>query len=136
MTYQPVPVSVVVFEDADKWLRENLPDMHADSVSCVYPLTRFYPDGATPYVDREELTEDQYDRLCSGERDWDGITAIKWMKMDDHIRALLLLSEQVGDTLFVGCLKGPYELRDPGNWDAEVVDAFYQLVYYGKVIYG
>ncbi len=130
-----VPISVVIFEDADKWLRENLPDMHADSVACVYPLTRFYPDGHTPYVDREELTEAQYEAIQSGDS-LAGITAIKQLTMADHLRALLLLSEQVGDTLFVGGLKSPKDLVDPGNWDVEVVDAFYQLVYYGRVIYG
>ena len=134
-TKRPLPISIVIFEDADKWLRENLPDMHADSISSVYPLTRFYPDGHTPYVDREELTEEQYEAIQSGDS-WAGISAIKQLDMRDHLRALLLLTEQVGDTLFVGGLKSPKDLVDAGNWDVEVVDAYYQLVYYGKVIYG
>lgn len=128
-------ISVTVFEDAEAWLRENLPDMCVDTVACVYPLTRFYPSGHTPYVDREELTEAQYERIQSGD-DITGITAIKQFTLADHVRALRLLCEQVGDTLFVGGMKSPKDLVDPGNWDVEVTDAFYQLVYYGKVIYG
>lgn len=134
----PSTIQVTVFEDAEAWLRKNLPDMQVDSVACVYPLTRFYPDGSTPYVDREELTEEEYARLDDHE-DLGPLYRngkIKQANMADHIRALQLLCEKVGDTLFVGGCNGPKDLVDPGNWDIEVTDAYFQLVFYGKVIYG
>jgi len=56
--------------------------------------------------------------------------------MADYVDALRLLVEQIGVTLFVGGLKSTVQLLDLGNWDAEVVDAFYQLVYRKEIIYG
>jgi hypothetical protein len=38
--------------------------------------------------------------------------------------------------LFVGCIQNPMDLTDVSNWDAEVVDAYFQLLYHGEVIYG
>ena len=110
-------ISIRIFPDAEKWLRENVPSMESDSVSCVRPRGPFKPRGKTEYEDLEEGTT----KLCS---------------FQDHVRALQLLCEQVGSTLFVGGIKSPRDLEDPCNWDAEVVDAYWQLVYYGKVIYG
>lgn len=118
-------IQLTIFEDAEKWLRENFRDLGWDSVAAVYPLESFNPDrgeklgrtGETKYEDREEAST----KFCS---------------MSDHVRALQLLCEQIGRTLFVGGLKSPFDLIDAGNWDVEVVDAYFQLVYHGKVIYG
>jgi hypothetical protein len=112
-----ISIAVQIFPDAKAWLIENLPDPAVDSVAAVYPLIEFNPNGPTTYRDEEENTEKE----CS---------------LDDHVRALRLLAEQVGNTLFVGSLTSPLQLTDTSNWDVEVVDAFYQLVYHGEVIYG
>ena len=113
----PTPITLTVFEDADAWLRENVRDLMADGVSVVYPNEPIVPGIGTEYVDTEEETR-------------------KYCLWSDHIDALQLLTEQIGRTLFVGGLKSPFDLVEPGNWDAEVVDAFFQLVYRKEVIYG
>lgn len=111
-------ISVTVFEDADKWLRDNLGDMTWDSVAAVVPTdSPLNLGGENEYEDREDGTK----KMCS------------W---DDHLKALDLLAQKIGKTLFFGVLKSPTELADPCNWDVEVVDAFYQLVYRQDVIYG
>jgi hypothetical protein len=112
-----ISVAIQIFPDAKAWLIENLPDMFVDGVAAVYPITTFNPNGLTTYRDEEEETEKE----CT---------------LDDHVQALQLLVEQVGKTLFVGSLTSPLQLTDAGNWDIEVVDAYYQLVYRGEVIYG
>lgn len=56
--------------------------------------------------------------------------------MEDQVKALrTLVKLVVGQALFVGGLKGG-EIADAGNWDVEVWDAFFQLCFHGKVIYG
>ena len=110
-------ISITIFEDAEAWLIENLPDMCSDNICGVIPITGFDPYGLTTYKDFEE-------------------GSIKKCTMQDHIKALQLLCDQVGQTIFVGGIKNSKELTDAGNWDIEVVDAYWQLVYYGKVIYG
>jgi hypothetical protein len=111
------PITLTVFEDPAAWLRQHVPDMRVDSVAGVQRISKFDPDGLTAYEDFEEQTKKDCDLAA-------------------HVWALQLLCEQVGRTLFVGGIKSPLELLDPGNWDVEVVDAYYQLVYYGKVLYG
>lgn len=115
LAYQPI--SLVIFPDPEAWLRKNLPDMHSDSVACVYPMRRMKPGHEMLYQDIEENT----------------VRVRSWR---DHVTALRLLTEQVSRTLFVGGVKSPFDLLEPENWDAEVVDAYWQLVYYGEVIYG
>lgn len=111
-------VTVTIFPDADKWLRENLADMTFDNVAAVVPTdSPLNLGGDNEYKDHEDGTT----KMCS------------W---DDHLKALDLLAQKIGKTLFVGGLKSPTELADAGNWDVEVVDAFYQLVYRQEVIYG
>lgn len=61
----------------------------------------------------------------------------KTLDMGDLVKALQLLTDQIGVKVFVGGQGfGPRDLQDPGNWDVEVVDAFFQLAYHGEVIYG
>jgi hypothetical protein len=111
------PITLTVFADPEAWLRQHVPDIHVDYVAGVQRISKFDPDGLTRYQDCEEKTEKDCDLVA-------------------HVWALQLLCEQVGRTLFVGGVTSPLELLDPGNWDVEVVDAYYQLVYYGKVLYG
>lgn len=110
-------ISCKIFDDAEAWIRENVPDMAADSVACVYPITEFNAEWVRSYRD----DEDDERKACT---------------MADHVKALQLLCEQIGRTLFVGGIKSPVDLIDAGNWDAEAVDAYWQLVYRGEVIYG
>lgn len=113
-----VQITAVLFDDAEAWLRENVNDLSMDSIQAVHPRQTINLDGLTKYRDSEENTT----KLCS---------------LDDHIKGLRLLCEQIGNKkLFVGGLKNPADLLDAGNWDVEVADAFFQLVYHGEVIYG
>lgn len=110
-------ITLTIFENAEAWLRKNVPDLGGDAAACVRPIEDFHPDGFTRYEDMEA-------------------GGIKKRTLAHHVRALQLLSEQVGRTLFVGGIKSPFDLQDTANWDVEVVDAFWQLVYRGKCIYG
>jgi hypothetical protein len=111
------PITITVFADPDGWLRKNLWDFTWDGVAPVVPYGPWLAGQTMQYRDTEEgSTKD-----CT------------WA---DHLTALRLLCEQIGQTLHVGGLKSAIQLTDPGNWDAEVVDAFFQLVYRGEVIYG
>ncbi len=111
-------INATIFSDAEGWLVENLPDMSVDGTSCVYPTHNWIFDGRTKMVDSYE-----------------GKT--KMVDMLDLVTALQKLAELIdAKKLFVGCLKSATELVDPCNWDVEVVDAFYQLAFYGEVIYG
>jgi len=109
-------ISAIIFPDAEKWITENIKNIYVDNVSAVYPVQKFNPKG-TKIKDIEEDTS----KICT---------------MADYVDALRLLVEQIGVTLFVGGLKSTVQLLDLGNWDAEVVDAFYQLVYRKEIIYG
>ncbi len=111
-------ISVEIFPDAEKWLKENLGDLTIDNVACVVPNKPLNKQGFYPeYIDNEE-------------------NKTKAATMADHVKALQLLCEQIGVKLFVGGLKSPLQLLDAGNWDAEVADAFFQFVMLGEVIYG
>ena len=116
-------IQVVVFPDPERWLRENGPALTGDNICAVRPKGPFNPDGLTTYVD----TSDERPNLDISE---------KKCTLADHVTALQKLCEQVAVTLFVGGVKSPLELCDPGNWDVEVVDAYWQLLFYGEVIYG
>ena len=94
-----------------------MPDMTTDNISAVFPIGKINFEGETPWTDFEEQKH-------------------KSLTMTDYVKALELLCQQVGKTLFVGGIKSPSDLIDAGNWDAEVVDAFYQLAFHGEVIYG
>lgn len=111
-------IDIVVFPDAEQWLEDNLKDIHTDRVAAVYPTSVYSKShNGARYRDDEENTE-------------------RWCSIKDHIDALHLLCEQIGRTLFVGGIKSPFDLLDAGAWDAEVADAYYQLVYYKEVRYG
>jgi hypothetical protein len=124
-TSKPRPIVMTIFPDPEAWLREHLRYLESDGVCCVYPIRRDADGVPTRYIDEEY--DDENESHPDKERDRD---------MADHIRALQLLCEQIGRTLFVGGLKSPFDLLDAGNWDAEVVDAYWQLVYRREVIYG
>lgn len=112
-------ITAVIFTDAEYWLTENLSDLVADSVCSIYKTVGFDKDFTCTYADEEENN------------------AEKVATLTDHVKALQTLCELIdGKKLFVGCLKNAQELTDPCNWDAEVVDAFRQLIYHGEVIYG
>jgi hypothetical protein len=110
-------IAIEIFPDAEAWLRENMPDMVTDTVAAVRPVGEFTMDAFTKYEDVEEGTT-------------------KDIFPYQHREALQKLCEQIGRTLFVGDLTSPFQLVDPANWDVEVVDAYWQLVYHGEVIYG
>jgi len=120
------PRITVRFDGADEWLRANGHYLTSDHVCAIRPLGDFKPGKAMRYEDREEGTT----KTCS------------WA---DHVKALELLVDWIGRDhpdrdkghgLYVGGIKHPGELLDAGNWDVEVVDAFWQLVYRQDVIYG
>lgn len=107
-----------IFEDAEAWIKENRPDMYVDGVAVVYPVSKFRPDSVTSYRDEEENSQ-------------------KALTMADHVRGLKQLVDLISNKkLFVGGITNPMDLTDGCNWDVEVVDAYYQLVYHGEVIYG
>lgn len=112
-------ITAVIFTDAEYWLTENLSDLVADSVCSIYKTTPFDENFTCTYADEEENNKQKVATLA------------------DHVKALQLLCDLVsGQKLFVGGVTSPFELLDVGNWDAEVVDAFRQLIYHGEVIYG
>jgi hypothetical protein len=111
------PITLTIFDDPVAWLTENGPYIHADGVSAIVAVSPFRMDGKVKYEDREEGTK-------------------KSVTPEEHVEALRMLCEQVGRTLFVGGVNSPYDLLDPGRWDIEVYDAFRQLAYHKKVIYG
>jgi hypothetical protein len=128
MTKTKTPITVTIFEDAETWLRENVENMFVDSVAAVRPTEEINLDGETEMEDVEEV----------GGKDEDGLPLplTKKVTMEDWVRGLRQLCEEVGKTLWVGGLKGPYQLTDFGNWDVEVTDAYFQLVFRGEVLYG
>lgn len=112
-----------VFEDAEAFLRAEMDNLLAtlemDHVGTIKPQNMAVNlDRFTTYEDRE-----------------DGST--KDCNLQDHIEALDLLCEKIGNKkLFVGGIKSPLELTDTCNWDVEVVDAYFQLVFFKEIVYG
>lgn len=114
------PITAVIFEDPEAWLREHVDDMTVDNVASVHRLTKFHPDGLTKYRDFDAEGQPVVERT-----------------MEDHINALWELCRLIDQQkLHVGCLRSASQLVDPCNWDVEVYDAFYQLVFRMEVIYG
>lgn len=109
-------ITTVLFPDAEAWLKENMENMPQDNV-CSIGHNKLKLDGKTHFFDGEDESD-------------------KSLEMSDFVKALQLLCDQIGKTLFVGCLTNPHDLLDLCNWDPEVTDAFYQLAYHGEVIYG
>lgn len=111
-------ITSVIIPDAEAFIRENIHDFTYDIHSVVYPLTTFQEDGSRSYWDMEE-----------GKRKDVGII--------EHVHALRLLAQLIDEKkLHVGGLKSAIELIDPCNWDVEVVDSYFQLIFHGEVIYG
>jgi hypothetical protein len=114
-------ITATIFEDAEAWLCENVAYMSVDNVSSVYPTTNFNPTGLTKFIDDYE----------------NDIPVVKEFTIVGYVEALKKLCKLIDDKkLFVGGVKSAQDLTDAGNWDVEVVDAFYQLIYHGEVIYG
>lgn len=109
-------IKIEVFADAEAWLRENIDDISGSSIGAVQPLGKIDLNGVTEYQDVEE-----------------GDT--KDCTLNDHVNALELLTEQIGKTILAGGIENPHDLRDTGNWDWDVADAFFQLVFYGEIKY-
>ena len=111
-------IKATIFQDVEGWLQENLKDFEVDGVSAVYPYSGFTKEWSRTYFDEEENVA----KVCS---------------FEEHVKALRLLCELIdGEKLFVGMVNSAQELTDPCNWDVEVVDAYFQLIYHGEVIYG
>lgn len=111
-------IKATIFTDAEAWLRENLDDFTSDGFSVVRRATRYTEEWEAVFVDLEEDTEMP-------------------IPFSTHVEALEQLVNLINDKkLFVGGIKNPVDLTDAGNWDSEVVDAYYQLLYHGEVIYG
>lgn len=123
----PTAITVPILDDAEKWLRENFHDLTTDRVCTILPDHKVDLDGKSRWTDSEDGSE-------------------KFLDMNDYVKGLTLLFNQIGRKwvdgkgnqrgLFVGGITNPADLLDPCNWDAEVTDAFFQLCYYGEVIYG
>jgi hypothetical protein len=110
-------INATIIPDAEAWIKENINDLLVDNVSAVYP-TNHGEDFSIKLYDEEEETA-------------------KTFSLADQVVALQKLADEIGgNRLFVGGLKSPTQLEDPCNWDTEVIDAFYQLIYHGEVIYG
>lgn len=112
------PISVVVFDDPVGWLKEHNDDLFADSV-CVISRAPAEPAGECRY----DYTDNEA-----------GITVTA--DLYDHVSALTMLCEKFNTSFFPGGLNCVEHLLDPAHWDAEIVDAFRQLLVHGDIIYG
>jgi len=112
-------IRTTIFSNAEEWLKAELPEyINTDGVAAVYPISDFDADFGRTYRD-DEIGEEKY---CDFKR---------------HVEALKLLVQLIAaKQLFVGGIKNPADLTDTGNWDVEVSDAYFQLVYHGVVQYG
>jgi hypothetical protein len=113
-------ISTPIFENAEEWLETQITGGYiaTDDIAAVYPSGKYDEDFGCFFIDNEEGTA----KYCDFER---------------HVKALELLVKLVATKqLFVGGITNPVDLTDTGNWDVEVSDAFFQLVYHGEVIYG
>lgn len=119
-------ITAVIFADPLAWLHEE-----RDALLAVNY------DGASSMVVEEGLRDDDFEKavVCSLGDAEEGID--KAVTADDLISALRTLCELVdAGKLHVGGVRSARDLTDACNWDAEVVDAFWQIVYHGEVIYG
>lgn len=115
---KPEPIQSVVFPDPEKFIHDEVLTFDVDNVSACYPNGGFSNNGLLTIEDQHEGKS-------------------KLVTITGLVTALKQLCELIdGQKLFVGELKSAQELADPCNWDAEVVDAFWQLAYHGEVIYG
>lgn len=111
-------ITATIIPDAEAFLTENLKDFAVDGISAVYPYTSFTPQLGRGYYDEEE---------CNS----------KFVTFKEHVKGLQKLVSLISEKkLFVGGIENPVDLVDPCNWDAEVVDAYFQLLYHGEIIYG
>lgn len=111
-------ITAPIFSDAEAFLKDLLPDMYTDNIAAVYPDGKLTEDFGRSYFDEEEEES-------------------KFVTFEGHVEALKELVRLVSEKkLFVGGIKNPTDLAEDVNWDAEVVDAYFQLCYHGEVIYG
>jgi hypothetical protein len=111
-------ISAVIIPNAEGFIKENLADFAVDGISAVYPHSKLTDQFGRTYFDEEE-------------------GKAKFVNFESHVTSLEKLVELISDKkLFVGGITNPVDLADPCNWDAEVVDAYFQILYHGEVIYG
>src|SRR5688500_17074993 len=111
-------INITVFPNAEAWLKENLEYMATDNIAAVYPTNVDADKIEATYFDEEEGLE-------------------KSVGKERHVEMLAELVRLISEEkLFVGGIKNPMDLTDTGNWDVEVADAYFQLLYHGEVIYG
>lgn len=113
----PIAITAEIITDAEAWLAENVNDLFADNVAVVHRMNKYNAKTGANYQDYEE-------------------EETKHASVADHVRALTELCGMVTKTIHLSGINTPHDLTDPGNWDAEVVDVFNQLIFHGKVIYG
>lgn len=120
----PRAISAVIFSDPYKWLKDEAEYIcHLDGISSMDVSGDPDMDAAVAVTVFDECDESQ--------------TAGKGATPDELVDALRKMCELIdGKKLFVGGLTSSHELTDTGNWDVEVTDAYWQIVYHGEVIYG
>lgn len=109
-------IKAVIIENAEEWLKENMRYFSTDNVSAIY-CEKIHSDLSIDLYDEEE-------------------DETKTFNMAQQVQALQKLADDLGKKIWVGGLKNGMDLADAGNWDVEVVDAFYQYIYHGELIYG
>lgn len=116
----PTKIQATLFEDAEAFLREEIDGF----------ISTLGMDHVTSFRLRHYSIQDMMFEIEDTE---DGTT--KQLTLEDLIKALQLLCDGLGVNFHYSLLK-PTDLKDPGNWDVEIVDAFFQLAFFGEVIYG
>jgi hypothetical protein len=113
-------ITAPIFENAEEFIKGEIKDLQVDGVSSVWK-TKVHPDFSVTYAHEEDEGEEPVE-----------ITKT----LADHVTALEKMVQLITNKeLFVGGVRNPIDLTDPCNWDVEVVDAYFQLVALGEVIY-
>ncbi len=108
-------INATIISDAEAWIKENIRDLSTDGVSAMN-LDEVSSDFSISLYDEEE-------------------NFVKTFTLEQQVAALQKLADDIGNNrLYVGI--AAQDLADPCYWDVEVVDAFFQLIYHGEVIYG
>lgn len=122
-TVQTNAITGILIQDPEAWLFKNNVDFIADATCSIVRKGKNLDAGIVYYDNDESCDVPEADRN-------------KLRTMADHIAALQKLFGLVdAKQLHFGGLTSVH-LTDPCNWDAEVVDAYRQILYYGEVIYG
>lgn len=135
-------IQAMIFPDAEEFLRVNIADIMSgvDRVSSVYG-SKIKRDINLKVI--SVTTED-----CDTDAD---VPAKRTHDMPALVKALATLAEFVDngardktsgkdefkDRRFYGSgWSSAIDMADPCNWDVEAYDAFFQILHYGKIIYG